>query len=30
MGQFNAITVSAQDNPELKKRIQNELLRLQK
>lgn len=30
MGQFNAITVSAQGNPELKKRIQNELLRLQK
>jgi len=30
MGQFNAITVSAQGNPELKKRIQNELTRIQK
>jgi len=30
MSQFNAITVSAQSNPELGKRIQNELVRLQR
>lgn len=30
MGQFNAITATVQGNPELKKRIQNELLRIQK
>ncbi len=30
MDKFNAITVSAQSNPELGKRIQNELVRLQR
>jgi hypothetical protein len=30
MAQFNAVTVSAQSNSELRQRIQNELLRLQK
>jgi hypothetical protein len=30
MPEFNAITNTAQANPELKKRIQNELLRLQR
>ena len=30
MPQFNAITVSAQTNPDLQRRIQNEMVRLQK
>jgi hypothetical protein len=30
MAQFNGITLTAQSNPELRKRIQNELVRLQK
>jgi len=30
MPQFNAITVSAESNPDLRRRIQNELIRLQK